>query len=443
MSNMKHSGIEWIGEIPENWLIKRIKYVYNIQTGFTPDTTRDDYYSLEPKNVWVSIADLTNVKGKYIDNSSNYISDLYIKEKHPNIVKKGSLLYSFKLSVGKTAFARKDLYTNEAIASFSERDDICLDYLNYATFLIENNANKNIYNALILNQELIKNSITIVPPLKEQKMIANFLDEKTGNIDSIIDDLNKQADLLNKYKIQLTNETVTKGIKKNEKLKKSNVIWIGNIPQSWDIKRMRYLISEIKVGPFGSSLSGDDIKSNGEYWIYNQRTVLDKNFCDCNSYTDYEKYKELKSFEIKSGDILLTTRGTIGKVAIVPENPPQGILHPCLIRFKVNEELIKKELIDYIFNYSTIITEQLFYKSNSTTIDVIYSYNLKDIYLPIIPIDEQKEIIDYLKEKYKQIDKILEEKNKQIEQMEKYKQSVIYEYVTGKKRVKGAEELYG
>lgn len=443
MSKMKYSGIEWIGDIPENWNLKKIKYIYNIQTGFTPDTTRDDYYSLEKQNVWVSIADLTSCEGKYINDSNNYISNLYIREKHPKIVKKDSLLYSFKLSVGKTAFAGKDLYTNEAIAAFGNNNNIRLNYLNYASFLIEYNSNKNIYNALILNQELIKNSITIIPPLNEQKLIADFLDEKVSNLDNILLNLNKQIEILDRYKKSMITETVTKGLNKNVEYKETNIDWIGCIPKHWKIKRLRYLFNDIKVGPFGSSLSGDDIKNKGDYWVYNQRNVLDNNFFTNDTFIDNQKFKELKSFEVKKGDLLLTTRGTIGKVAIVPEKFTKGVIHPCLIRFTIKEDLLSPKLLKMIFNDSYIVQEQLNYKSNSTTIEVIYSYNLKDIYVPIIPKQEQNEIIKYLDKKCEQIDKIIEEKQKQIEKIEEYKKSVIYEYVTGKKRVEGAEELYG
>lgn len=442
---MKDSGIKWIGKIPKEWEINKIKYEYRIQTGFTPDTSNNEYYTDENGYTWISIADMSNVDNNgEIDESSIMISEKYINEKHPQIVKKGSLLYSFKLSVGKVAFAKKDLYTNEAIASFNS--DNYLRYLYYAAFLIEENANINIYGAKILNQDLIKNSITIIPDKKEQKLIASFLDGKVKKINEIIKDLNNQVNILKKYKKSLITEIVTRGLNPNAELKDSGVDWIGMIPKNWEYRKLKYILknncNNLKVGPFGSELSGDDFKDEG-YWVYNQRCVLDKNFDNTDVYVNEQKFNELIGFKVFSDDILITTRGTIGKVAIVPKNAKTGILHPCLIRFVVDNNLISNQLVELIFNESSIITEQIYRQSNATTIEVIYSYNLKELLLPIIPIEEQQQIVKYLEKKRREIDNLISNKQMQIEKMEKYKKSLIYEYVTGKRRVKGAEELYG
>lgn len=442
---MKDSGIKWIGKIPKEWEINKIKYEYRIQTGFTPDTSNNEYYTDENGYTWISIADMSNVDNNgEIDESSIMISEKYINEKHPQIVKKGSLLYSFKLSVGKVAFAKKDLYTNEAIASFNS--DNYLRYLYYAAFLIEENANINIYGAKILNQDLIKNSITIIPDKKEQKLIASFLDGKVKKINEIIKDLNNQVNILKKYKKSLITEIVTRGLNPNAELKDSGVDWIGMIPKNWEYRKLKYILknncNNLKVGPFGSELSGDDFKDEG-YWVYNQRCVLDKNFDNTDVYVNEQKFNELIGFKVFPDDILITTRGTIGKVAIVPKNAKTGILHTCLIRFVVDNNLISNQLVELIFNESSIITEQIYRQSNATTIEVIYSYNLKELLLPIIPIEEQQQIVKYLEKKRREIDNLISNKQMQIEKMEKYKKSLIYEYVTGKRRVKGAEELYG
>lgn len=410
MSRMKYSGVEWIGDIPENWNIKKIKYIYNIQTGFTPDTSRDDYYSLEKQNVWVSIADLTSCEGKYINDSSNYISNLYIREKHPKIVKKDSLLYSFKLSVGKTAFAGKDLYTNEAIAAFDNNNNVWLNYLNYASFLIEYNSNKNIYNALILNQELIKNSITIIPPLNEQKLIADFLDEKVSNLDNILFDLNKQIEILTSYKKSIIIETVTKGLNKNIKLKDSGVEWIGNIPKHWKITKNKY---QIKIH------NGKEIiEEMGEIPVYGTGGC----------------FKNTNDYLYNGESVLLGRKGTIDNPMYVKGK--FWTVDTCYYTTSYGKLMLK------LFYYFSMCFDYKYYQTGST-LPSMTQYDLGSICIPDIPMNEQKEIVDYLDKKCEQIDKIIEEKQKQIKKIEEYKKSVIYEYVTGKKRVEGAEELYG
>ena len=122
---MKDSGISWIGQIPQHWEVKRFKDVVNkYTTGGTPSTSNRSYF--EGHNIWISIGDIGN--SKYIGDSSIYLTDEAIKD--ANIVKtpKGSLLYSFKLSIGKMAFTTKDVYTNEAILSIFPNKNIDLEY---------------------------------------------------------------------------------------------------------------------------------------------------------------------------------------------------------------------------------------------------------------------------------------------------------------------------
>ena len=140
-------------------------------------------------------------------------------------------------------------------------------------------------------------------------------------------------------------------------------------------------------------------------------------------------------FSVVSGDILLTTRGTIGRIAIVPKDYFEGVLHPCLMKFRVDSHIVQPKLIKYFFNDITFVKEQLKFLSNSTTIDVIYSYNLKNIIIPIIPMEEQYSIVEYLDKQCSNVDALIKVKQEQIKNINKQRQTLIYDYVTGKRRV--------
>lgn len=205
---MKDSGIEWIGEIPQDWEVRKVKFFYDIQTGFTPDTKQERYYSDDEGIEWLTISDLNGEK--YIPSKTkNHISQEYIAEYNPNIIPQGSLLYSFKLSVGQVAFTNRPIYSNEAIAAFLPKKDICLGYLFYSSCFIIKNANENIYGAKILNQDLIKNSIVPIPNLKEQQEIADYLDLKCSEIDKLITKKEQLIAELETYKKSLIYEYVT------------------------------------------------------------------------------------------------------------------------------------------------------------------------------------------------------------------------------------------
>lgn len=185
----------------------------------------------------------------------------------------------------------------------------------------------------------------------------------------------------------------------------------------------------MKVGPFGSQLSGNDFKNEG-FWVYNQRTIVDENFSDNTVFIDASKYNSMRAFHVHAGDILVTTRGTIGRICQIPMNYNEGIIHPCVIKFRLSGEEIPFSFLKHIFNESNIVKEQLLFLSNATTIDVIYSGTLKDIKIPVPPRNVRKKISAFLDSQCSEIDAISADIQKEIEILEQYKRSVITEAVT-------------
>lgn len=201
---MKQSGVEWIGDVPKHWEVTKLKFKYHFQTGATPNTGKKENFEGELK--WANISDLN---GSVVYDTTKHINKKAASKCSMNISPKGSLMYSFKLSVGSVAFCGEDMYTNEAIASFiPQKND--LKYLFYcAPIFIIHNANRNIYNAPLLNQELIKNALICLPSLTEQAAIASYLDHKCATIDTSISNAQHQIDLLQEYKQSLITEVVT------------------------------------------------------------------------------------------------------------------------------------------------------------------------------------------------------------------------------------------
>lgn len=207
--------------------------------------------------------------------------------------------------------------------------------------------------------------------------------------------------------------------------------WMDSLPTGWSAIPLKYILenNSMKVGPFGSQLSGNDFKDEG-YWVYNQRTVVDENFKENTVFIDETKFKSMRGFQVESGDILITTRGTIGRICQIPADYYKGIIHPCIIKFRLLEKELRFPLFKHIFNDSDIVKDQLIFMSNATTIDVIYSGTLKNIIMPIPPISEQKRIADFLDIKCAEIDALTADIQTQIDTLEQYKRSLITETVT-------------
>lgn len=207
---MKDSGIEWIGEVPEHWEMCRFKDAFRRwTTGITPDSKNYKYFESDicKGYTWVTISDFLE---KYISQSNLNLSDESIKLFMPPLSLKGSLMFSFKLSVGKIAFADKDLYTNEAIVSIPPNNGQCLEYYYYMLpNVLHENATENIYGAKMLNQKIIANMLMVVPPLPEQRAIATYLDDKCAKIDTIVSNLDKQISRHADLKRSLIDEVIT------------------------------------------------------------------------------------------------------------------------------------------------------------------------------------------------------------------------------------------
>lgn len=434
---IKDSGIKWIGNIPGNWNIKRLKYCVRKKITDGPHETP---VFVDDGVIFLSVDSIQD--GKIVFENTRFISCEDAKRYDKKCkLEKNDVLIGKAASTGKIAIVDKDVYFQvwSPLAIVKTHNKILdSNFLRY--YLLSPAGQENIDNFCTMNtqkniaMEDIERLSIVIPTLQEQLKVAGFLDKKCADIDEIISKTEKQIQTLEQYKKSLVTETITKGLNSSIEMKYSGYEWIGDIPKHWEAKKLKYILKEIKVGPFGSALSNTDFKAEG-YWVYNQRTVLDENYQTNDTFIDEQKYKEMIGFKVKSGDLLITTRGTIGKVSIVPNEFYQGIIHPCIIRFQCDETKILPELVKIIFNWSTLLSDQLNKFSNATTIEVIYSYTLKDVIIPIIPLDEQRKILEFLKLKLNKTDELINKQKESLETLKKYKQSLIYEYVTGKKRV--------
>lgn len=208
---LKDSGIDWIGEVPEHWEVKRFKEIcYKNHTGGTPSTSNTEMFRGE--NVWVTIADIK--KDKLVSDSKLKLTDEAVLSNNIPLTPKGSLMYSFKLTLGKIAFAKEDIYTNEAIISILPNRLIELNYHYYMLpIYLLFNATENIYGAKMLNQKLIGNALLLNPPKKEQQQIADYLDAKTKTIDSIVKNIEIQIITIKELRKTLINDVVTGKVK--------------------------------------------------------------------------------------------------------------------------------------------------------------------------------------------------------------------------------------
>ncbi len=428
----KDSGIQWVGEIPSHWEIVKLRYTGTFENGLTystGDIVEDD---------GILVLRSSNIQNEHITFDDCVYVNSVPKEL---MVSKGDIIICSRNGsaalIGKCAIIEDNVKASFGAFMMRYRANINNKYAFYL-FLSAIANYRGLFSTSTINQltmSIINQMQVALPSDTEQKNIATYLYRKVSQIDATIAEKEQMLEDLKAYRSAIVSEAVTKGLDKNVEMKDSGVEWIGIIPKTWKIVRIKHILDyktdSLRVGPFGSSLSGNDFKTEG-YWVYNQRVVLDNNFNSNDTFVSQEKYKELSSFKVFAGDILLTTRGTIGKVAIVPNTFHEGVLHPCLIRFRVDDSIVNKDFLAYYFNDTNLILDQVKYNSNSTTIDVIYSYTLKELIVSLPPLDVQNDIVAHLNYKVQKIDKMLKEASQSVENLKSYKSTLITEAVTGK-----------
>jgi len=422
----KDSGIEWIGEIPEHWSLNKVKHNFSFKTGFTPPSGKTEYYE-GGSHIWINISDLQE---KEIHDSANKITDKAIEEFKPEIVPKGSLLYSFKLSVGRVGFNMVDCYTNEAIFSIDPNGSANLNFFYYSLpEQIIKNANENIYGAKILNQELIKNAFLVVPTPEEQTAIANYLDRKTAEIDELIADKKRLLELYEEEKTAIINQAVTKGINPNAPMKDSGIEWLGEIPVHWEVKRLSWCFEIIGSGTtpkagseqyylngeFNWLLTGD--LTDGEIWETSKK-ITQKALDD---YTSLKKYPE--------NSIVMAMYGaTIGKLGIL--KIPTAVNQACCVMGNPIH-------FTHLFAFYLLLAarNEIIILSYGGGQPNISQELIKSFRAQVPPINEQKEIIRHIETECTRIYSKKSNTKKLIDLLTEYRTALISEVVTGKIKV--------
>jgi type I restriction enzyme S subunit len=277
----------------------------------------------------------------------------------------------------------------------------------------------------------LDNIVAMIPPLNEQQAIAAFLDAQCGRIDSIIAELEQQIAILKSYKTSLIAETVTKGLNKAAPMKDSGIDWIGDIPAHWEVKTIKYVYSILNGNGFPIELQGSD---DGDVPFFKVSDINGeiREVDVAKNYVCYQTIKHEKWNIIPEQSILMAKIG-----AALLKNHRKINVHRCLIDNNM-QALVTSNNVDLIYSYFlfTIIDMEMY--DNGGPIPSINTIKLLNQKIPLPPPNEQQAIAAFLDTQCTKTDDLIAEKRQSIETMRAYKKALIYEYVTGKKRVAGS-----
>lgn len=269
----------------------------------------------------------------------------------------------------------------------------------------------------------------VLPPVKEQESIADFLDHETAKIDTLIEKQQQLIKLLKEKRQAVISHAVTKGLNPNAPMRDSGIEWLGKVPAHWESKRFKFLCDRIIAGPFGSSITKDMYVQHG-YRVYGQEQVIPNDFSIGDYYISEQDYAGLSRYAVSSGDVLISCVGTFGKIAVFPEEAEPGIINPRLIK----AEIISRCNPYYVreFLKSEIVFKQFELLSRGGTMGVINISILNEILVAVPPINEQDEIVQYIQKQELKFGRLVDQANNAVELLKERRTALISAAVTGK-----------
>lgn len=424
MGEMKDSGIEWIGEIPKDWIVIRLKYCFSGFTNGTSDTQLSSGESFYPVTRIETIS-----SGEINLDKIGYVA--FSKKQY--LLKTGDILVSNINSIkylGNCAIVRDGykLYHGMNLLRI-----VPSDYIDngYAYYLFKSNVLKfpmekyckPAINQASVSATTIKNFFIPFPALAEQQQIANFLDTKCSEIDATAEDIQKEISLLEDYKKSLVYNVISKGINHSRYSTENDEVW-GNLPQGWKLVDIKYLFEIVKriAGKEGYDVLSVTQKGLKIKDITSGDGQLADNYCGYQFVypTDYVmNHMDLLTGWVDCSELF-------------------GVTSPDYRVFRLIDRSAHN-LVYYKYVMQCCYMNKIFYSLGQGVSNLgrwrLQTSSFNNFRVPVPPKDEQDEIADFLDSKCSKIDSLIADKKRQLDILADYKKSLIYEYVTGKKEV--------
>lgn len=420
----KPSGFDWLPEVPAYWVDRKIARDIPFVVGWTPPSGKDEYYDGDLP--WVTIADMTQMT---VEDTKSKISHLAVRDKGAKVVPAGSMLFSFKLSVGKIAFLTIDSYTNEAIAGFLPCGPLDLEYWKYAApEFIPRYGRANIYGATLLNQELISSVRFFAPARAEQTQIARFLDHETARIDALIEEQQRLIELLKEKRQAVISHAVTKGLDPTVPMKDSGVEWLGEVPEHWTVTKLKFVTDQVVDCPHETPIYDPD----GDYLVIRTADIDQGVLKPEQMYRlDREQYTHrTRRMGLEKNDVVYSREGERwGHAALVPQDDLYA-LGQRMMQLRVCSNVCPEFFMYQLNSVATYRQGEV--DTVGATAPHVNISTVINYYLMLPAIAEQREISQYLSKTLDGLDCLLGESLEMKGLLQERRSTLISAAVTGK-----------
>ncbi len=423
----KDSGVQWLGEIPSHWKVKKIRHILSLANEKTKESggellSLSQYAGVTPKTD-------SNVGIRAAEDTTGY-----------NIVHKGQFVMNIMLAWnGSYAVSEYDGIISPAYCVFDFTRECDRRYYNYLLRMkVYSGAFKTeskgiIDSRLRLYPQYFKNFPLIVPPIEEQRSIATYLDKATAEIDRAIAQQQRMIDLLNERKQIIIQRAVTKGLDENVEMKDSGIEWIGEIPVNWNVMKLRAIGSTINGVSHDSTYFGSGFPFVSYSDVYKNSTLPSK-VCGLAKSTNAEQ----AMFSVEEGDVFFTrtseTAEEIGFSSVCMNTIEKAVFAGFLIRFRSNKGVLYKNYSKYFFR-AKMLRNYFVKEMNLVTRASLSQGLLKGLPVIVPSMQEQENIASYLDKVTGKIDQAIERHQQMLSLLQERKQIIISEVVTGKIKV--------
>ena len=432
----KDSGIAWIGEIPEHWNLALVKSIFNRRTKKNNPILTEERLSLSIEKGVTLYSEKTTNLDRFKEDFTQY------QIAYPNDI----VLNSMNMIVGAIGISHYLGCVSPVYYVITPKDKNI--NVNYYGYLLNNFRIRNLYHALgegiyaidrgegRINTCRLKVSynkfgsiIVPIPSINEQQSIATYLDQKCSEIDELIILQEEMITKLQSYKQSVITEAVTKGLDKNVPLKDSGIEWIGEIPEHWEVKRLKNVCSTNNA-----SLSDKTSKDFEFDYVDIGSVSFELGIHKTEKYTFQNAPSRARKIA-RLGDIIVSTvRTYLRAIDIINSEEKEKYIYSTGFAILSPSKNILSEFMIYICR-SEYFTNQVSIHSTGINYPSINDTALKMINIVMPPLSEQQSIADYLDQKCSEIDELISIKQQKIEKLKDYKKSLIFECVTGKRKV--------
>ncbi len=431
-TDMKDSGIKWIGSVPASWNVRTLYQLATRVNNKNSDLTEQNLLSLS----------YGKIKRKDINTNDGLLPASFDGY---NVIEAGDIVLRLTDLQNDHTSLRVGQATERGIitSAYTTLRPINPAHSRYLYYLIHAfDLKKGFYGMGSgvrqgLNYDEVKELRVVLPSQKEQDAIVAYLDDVCVQIDTLIQEAKGTISEYKQWKESLIFYTLTHGLDSTVSLKDSGINWIGRIPESSSIVRMRYLVDGYKAGPFGSSLITDKLDSSGTILVYTPEHIAKQSVeNEKNLYLPEERREQMSQFFVQKGDIIFPIVGSLGRAMLITEDMPEGIINQRLAKFRIKEDVIDMDFFLWFFAKSSFYNQFIEVNCRGSFILNLTKTIIYD--MPVVlpgSIETQREIAEYLNRRCSTIDSLIKEKETLLDDLELYKRSLIYETVTGKRKV--------